>query len=301
MVAAVLTKVVTEVAEVCDEVDEAMLEEELERRVIARFGEPYLMDAHICEAVELELRAEGYGAARGDDGQQVYSLPYDELQRRMADGELALPGEQQMAWDQRILRDRLARGVPLGAHLTQLHQLLHEPRDPITNHDLANYGGWWPLGAELSPPSPPPPPPPFALPPAPPADHPCRCTACGHILPIFGCNDGCACMYTDPEALARHKFRECSPACTPRWSQALVNVAPGSAEPCAYCTKYAASRCLGVDDFPNQELLQPCSSSAGASSRRSRQKRCSGHRRRQSEAPASSWRLMRVTCRIITL
>jgi hypothetical protein len=199
----VLTKVVTEVAEVCDEVDEAMLEEELERRVIAHFGEPYLRDAHICEAVELELRAEGYGAARGDDGQQVYSLPYDELQRRMADGELALPGEQQMAWDQRILRDRLARGVPLGAHLTQLHQLLHEPRDPITNHDLANYGGWWPLGAELSPPSPPPPPPPFALPPAPPADHPCRCTACGHILPIFGCNDGCACMYTDPEALAR--------------------------------------------------------------------------------------------------
>jgi hypothetical protein len=63
-------------------------------------------------------------------------------------------------------------------------------------------------------------------------------------------------MYTDPEALARHKFHECSPACTPRWSQALVNVAPGSAEPCGYCAKYAASRCLGVDDFPNQELLQ---------------------------------------------
>ena len=168
-----------------------------------------------------------------------------------------------MAWDQRVLRDRLARGAPLGQHLEQLQRLLHEPsRDPIADHALANHGtrpdDWQPQGAEPAPPPPPPPPPPPAtLPPPPPADALCRCTTCHHILPIYGCNDGCVCFYSgDPEALARHRAYDCSPACTPRWSQSLVNVMPGSSEPCAYCAKYAASRCMAVDDFPDQETLQ---------------------------------------------
>ena len=262
-VAAVLSEIVSEVADTCDEVDEEELEEELERRVIEQFGEAYLMDTRTRETVELELRIEGYGAARGDDGRQIYSLPHAELQRRVADGELALPGEEQMAWDQRVLRDRLARGAPLGQHLEQLQRLLHEPsRDPIADHALANHGtrpdDWPPQGAEPAPPPPPPPPPPPAtLPPPPPADALCRCTTCHHILPIYGCNDGCVCFYSgDPEALARHRAYDCSPACTPRWSQSLVNVMPGSSEPCAYCAKYAASRCMAVDDFPDQETLQ---------------------------------------------
>ena len=97
---------------------------------------------------------------------------------------------------------------------------------------------------------------PAALPAPPPSDAPCRCTSCGHILPIWGCDDGCACFYSDPEALSRHRAYDCSPACTPRWSQTLVNVMPASSEPCTYCAKYAAGRCMGVDDFRNQETLQ---------------------------------------------
>ena len=106
---------VAEVAEVCDEVDEEELQEKLENLIIARGGSPLLEDTGTREAAELELRADGYGAARGDDdGPQVYSLPFNELQRRVADGEGARPGEAQMEWDQRVMRERLARGVPLG-------------------------------------------------------------------------------------------------------------------------------------------------------------------------------------------
>ena len=245
---------------------EEELEEELEERIVERFGDAWLMDTHTRETVELELRIEGYGADRSDDGRQVYSLPHAELQRRVADGELARPGEEQMAWDKRVLRDRLARGTPLGPYLDELQRLLREPPcDPIADHELANYSGqpgrprhWQPQGAEPAPPPPPPPPLlPATLPPPPAADNLCRCTACGHILPIWGCNDGCKCWYNgDPEAFSRHRDRECSPACTPRWSQSLVNVMPGSSEPCAYCAKYAAGRCMAVDDFPDQETLQ---------------------------------------------
>ena len=61
--------------------------------MIERSGSPLLEDTGTREALELELRADGYGAARGDDGPQVYSLPFNELQRRVADGEGARPGE----------------------------------------------------------------------------------------------------------------------------------------------------------------------------------------------------------------
>ena len=111
------------------EADEALEEEldaELQERICERFGEAWLMDTHTRQTIELELRTEGYGADRSDDGRQVYSLPHGELQRRVADGEVALPGEDQMAWDQRVLRDRLARGAPLGQHLEQLQRLLAE-------------------------------------------------------------------------------------------------------------------------------------------------------------------------------
>lgn len=260
-VAALLAAIVSEVAEACDEVDEEELEEELKERIIERCGSPWLMDTRTREVMELELRMEGYGAARGDDGPQVYSLPYDELQRRVADGELARPGEEQMAWDQRVLRDRLARGATLGAHLEELQRLQHEPPyDPIADHALANHSSqpdhWQPQGAELRAPPPPPPPPPVTLPAPPPADDPSRCVECRHILPIWGCDSGCECLHPDLEALSRHKAFDCSPACTPRWSQLLVNVVPGSAEPCVYCAKYAAGRCMAVDDVPNQETLQ---------------------------------------------
>ena len=247
---------------VADEALEEELQEVLQERICARFGEEYLMDSHTRDAVELELRMEGYGAARGDNGRQVYSLPHAELQRRVEDGELPLPSEEQMAWDRRVLRGRLARGVPLGQHLERLQRLLCEPScDPIADHVLANYGtrpdDWQLQGAEPAPPHKPPPPPPATLPPPPPADALCRCTTCHHILPIYGCHDGCACFYSgNPEAFARHRAYDCSPSCTPRWSQALVNIMPGSNEPCADCAKYAAGRCIGVDDFPNQETLQ---------------------------------------------
>ena len=305
VVAAVVSDIVAEVAEACDEVDEEELEEELERRIIEQHGEPYLMDTSTRDAVELDLRMEGYGAARGDDGRQVYMLPHGELQRRVADGELPLPGEDQLAWDRRVLRDRLARDVPLGDYLEELQQLLRKPpHDPIADHELANYGAeasdWKPQSAEPTapppppppasaalaasfsprsqpkpqlcswerefnslseltapPPPPPPPPAPATLPPPPPADALCRCTTCGHILPIHGCDNGCACLYAgETEAFARHMADKCSPACTPRWSQALVNIMPRSVEPCTYCAKYAAGRCMGVDDFPEQETLQ---------------------------------------------
>ena len=241
---------------------EAELGAELEARICERFGEVWLMDTHTRDTIELELRMEGYGADRSDDGRQVYSLPHAELQRRVADNELALPGEEQMDWDLRVMHNRLACGAPLGQHLEQLQRLLREPpRDPIADHVLVDYGTepghWQPQGAESASPPPPPPPPQAIMPPPPPADAPCRCTSCGHILPIWGCDDGCVCLYAgDPEAFARHRADECSPACTPRWSQMLVNVRPDSAEPCAYCVKYAAGRCMGVDDFPNQEMLQ---------------------------------------------
>jgi hypothetical protein len=105
---------------------------------------------------------EGFGADRSDNGRQVYTLPHAELQRRVADGEMNLPGEEQLDWDKRVLRDRLARGAPLGQHLEQLQRLLHEPpRDPIADHELANHGSkpgdWQPQGAEPAPPPPPPP------------------------------------------------------------------------------------------------------------------------------------------------
>ena len=83
---------VAKVAEVRDEVDEGELQEELANLIITRSGSPLLEDTGTREAAELELRADGYGAARGDDdGPQVYSLPLNELQRRMADGEDAWP------------------------------------------------------------------------------------------------------------------------------------------------------------------------------------------------------------------
>ena len=158
-VATVLSEIVEGVAEVCDKVDEEELKEELERRVVEQFGEAYLMDTCTRDTIELELRMEGYGAARGDDGRQVYSLPHAELQRRVAEGELAMPGEDQMVWDQRVLRDRLARGALLGAYLEELQRLLHEPPcDPIADHVLTDYSGelrhWKPQGTEtaLSPP-----------------------------------------------------------------------------------------------------------------------------------------------------
>ena len=142
VIASLLDELVAEVAEVCDEVDECELQEELEKLVIARSGSPLLEDTGTREAAELELRADGYGAARGgDDGPQVYSLPLNELRRRVADGEDAWPGEAQMAWDQRVMRDRLARGVPLGDYLEELQQLLSDsPCDLIATHELANYG-----------------------------------------------------------------------------------------------------------------------------------------------------------------
>ena len=118
MIASLLDELVAEVAEVAevgDKVDEGELQKELKKLVIERSGSPLLEDTGTREAAELELRADGYGAARGDDdGPQVYSLPLNELRRRVADGEDAWPGEAQMAWDQRVMRDRLARGVPLG-------------------------------------------------------------------------------------------------------------------------------------------------------------------------------------------
>ena len=110
---------VAEVAEVRDEVDEGELQEELEKLLIARCGSPLLEDTGTREA--LELRADGYGAARGDDGPQVYRLPFNELQRRVADSEDAWPGEAQMAWDQRVIDARAActrrasRRLPPGA------------------------------------------------------------------------------------------------------------------------------------------------------------------------------------------
>lgn len=241
---------------------EEELEVELEERISECFGEKYVMDTRTRETIELELRAEGYGADRSDDGRQKYSLPHAELQRREADDELPLPAEAQMAWDKRVLRDRLARGASLGPYLEELQRLLRDPpHDPIGDNELANHGNqpshWWPQGTETAPPLPlPPPVPPSTLPPPPPADHPCRCSSCGHILPIWGCDQGCACLYSEPEPLEKHKAHECSPVCTPRWSQALVNCLPGSAEPCPYCVKYAAGRCMGVDDFPDQETLQ---------------------------------------------
>ena len=120
VIAVLLDELVAEVAEVRDKVDEGELQKELEKLVIERSGSPLLEDTGTREAAELELRADGYGAARGDDGPQVYSLPLNELQRRMADGEGTRPGEAQMEWDQRVMRDRLARGVPLGDYLQEL-------------------------------------------------------------------------------------------------------------------------------------------------------------------------------------
>ena len=97
MIASLLDELVAEVAEVAevgDEVDEGELQKELEKLVIERSGSPLLEDTGTCEAAELELRADGYGAVRGDDdGPQVYSLPFNELRRRVADGEDAWPGE----------------------------------------------------------------------------------------------------------------------------------------------------------------------------------------------------------------
>ena len=69
-------------------------------------------------------------------------------------------------------------------------------------------------------------------------------------------NAGCECLYSDREALQLHKAYDCSPACTPRWSQSLVNVMSGSAEPCAYCAKYAAGHCIGLGAFPDLETQQ---------------------------------------------
>ncbi|EOD11801.1 hypothetical protein EMIHUDRAFT_214101 [Emiliania huxleyi CCMP1516] len=86
VIASLLDELVAEVAEVRDEVDEGELQEELEKLFIARCGSPLLEDTGTREALELELRAEGYGAARGDDGPQVYGMPFNELRRRMADG-----------------------------------------------------------------------------------------------------------------------------------------------------------------------------------------------------------------------
>ena len=141
-----LDELVAEVAEVRDKVDEGELQKELEKLVIERSGSPLLEDTGTREATELELRADGYGAARGDDdGPQVYSLPLNELRRRVADGEDAWPGEAQMAWDQRVMRDRLTRGVPLGDYLQELQQLLqllevvaerHAACKPIAHHAL---------------------------------------------------------------------------------------------------------------------------------------------------------------------
>ena len=147
------------------EADEALedeLEDELNARIIEQHGEPSLDDTHTRETVELELRMEGFGADRSDDGRQVYTLPHGELQRRMADGEMNLPGEGQISWDRRVLLDRLARGAALGPYLEQLQCLLSEPsHDPIAGHELANHGSkpgdWQPQGAEPAPPPPPPP------------------------------------------------------------------------------------------------------------------------------------------------
>ena len=154
--------VAIEVAErEADEALEQELEEELQQRIVERHGEPWLMDTHTRETVELELRMEGFGADRSDGG-QVYTLPHAELQRRFAEGEMNLPGEEQMAWDQRVLHIRLARGATLGTYLEQLQRLLSEPpQDPIAGHELADHGSkpgdWQPQGAEPAPPPPPPP------------------------------------------------------------------------------------------------------------------------------------------------
>ena len=59
VIASLLDELVAEVAEVCDEVDECELQEELEKLVIARSGSPLLEDTGTREAAELELRADG--------------------------------------------------------------------------------------------------------------------------------------------------------------------------------------------------------------------------------------------------
>ena len=47
----------------------------------------------------------------------MFSLPFNELERRVAEGLLSQPGDDQAAYDLRVYRDRVSRGVPLGEYL----------------------------------------------------------------------------------------------------------------------------------------------------------------------------------------
>jgi hypothetical protein len=137
------------------------------------------------ERLQAERHADEW-SSRGqpDDGRGVFSLPFAELERRIDEGLLTRLGDDQAAYDARVHRDRIARGVPVGEYLTGFYG----PGDPAA-------------------PPPPPPPAAAALCPhgelqtddwlldegQPAADWSSRCDAClAHRLAVRACAAACA-------------------------------------------------------------------------------------------------------------
>jgi hypothetical protein len=95
---------------------------------------PFLLerDEAIGTASELPPQPMDADSAVSDEGEgseqpcpRIYALgtlptlPWGELQRRVAEGMLAQPGEHLAAYDARVRADRLARGVALGLYFEE--------------------------------------------------------------------------------------------------------------------------------------------------------------------------------------
>ena len=83
------------------------------------------------ERLQAERRADEWSASgQPFDGRGHFSLPFAELERRVKEeGLLTRPGDDQAAYDARVYRDRVARGVPLGEYLTMFYSP-DSPDDP---------------------------------------------------------------------------------------------------------------------------------------------------------------------------
>ena len=110
------------------------------------------------EEFDLQRRTDSWVAAGMPDPPRTYSLPYAELKRRVDEGLLTQPGEDQAAYDERVRADRLARGVELGDYLTNPRAFAHGEADDHYDESmdvLCNYGSrssdWRPLGGECYP------------------------------------------------------------------------------------------------------------------------------------------------------
>jgi hypothetical protein len=68
------------------------------------------------ERREAERRADAW-SGQPDDERGVFCLPFAELKRRVEEGLLTRPGDDQAAYDLRVYRDRVARGVSVGEYL----------------------------------------------------------------------------------------------------------------------------------------------------------------------------------------